>query len=97
MAEDKGYGTWLGILTFGVGMIAGGLIVYIIVSRNNNTLNASHTSSDRYIPSYDAPQVNAVNAPVATMKNKEEWSIKRNKDGRIEGITVHRNVSKKRE
>lgn len=101
--EDRG--GILSLVLFGVGILVGGFFVYMITRERAERVaypvsykplrygEPLREYSDNYGSNYrlyPEPEIE----PKISMKNKEEWTVKRNKDGKIEGIVVHRDVSK---
>lgn len=107
MAEDKGYGIWLSILTLGVGIMIGGALVYII-TRKPSSLNTSpgYMEYPRYLgyqgtpenlgnlpqPVLSVPNDTVHNDTEKTYKNNEKWQIERGPDGRIKSLNVIRDA-----
>lgn len=118
------------IITFGLGVIVGGLFAYIILKSREQIQPATVSMSNPQIPQYIQPliiqalpqyapqyipqqpvpqlsqipfpagqqtQQTASPVPIAQAKpglqNEEEWVVKKDKRGRLEGITVHRKVT----
>jgi len=119
------------IITFGIGVIVGGLFAFIILKSRPvqpATLGMSQPQTPQYIqpmfiqaypqyaPQYVPPPYSPLSqvpsptvqptlaaqqtpAPLLVtqtkpgLQNEEEWVVKKDKRGRLEGITVHRKVT----